>query len=83
MVVELKYEYVALTLAQKRAQWPAGQRVSETELGNLLLGVECAILELYGAGISHRLVNLDTILCEKALYKLADASMVTCTFRPK
>jgi hypothetical protein len=69
---------VPLTLKERRSHW-GDRAVSEYDLGNMLLGVEKALLELHGAGIAHRLVSLDTILCEKALYKLADNSMVTCT----
>lgn len=79
MEVQLRYEYVPLTLRQKSAQWMEERRVSEAELANLLLGVESAILDLHRAGIRHRLVNLDTILCHKSLYKLVDTSMITCT----
>ncbi len=75
--ITLSYEYLPLTLKQRREMW--GDRpISEGEMGNLLLGVENALMELYGNGIRHRMVNLETILCQKALYKLADNSMVTC-----
>lgn len=75
----LHYEYLPLTLQQKRQQWE-DRPVSEGEIGNLLMGVENALLELHGKGIRHRMVSLETILCQKALYKLADNSMVTCKY---
>jgi hypothetical protein len=80
--VELKYEYIPLTLGQKYAQWKnTDKRISESEIGNVLSGVENALLDLNRNGITHRFVNFNTILCIKAMYKLVDTSMITCTKR--
>ena len=77
--IELKYEYIPLTLRQKYAQWSStGRILSECEIGNLISGVESALMDLNRVGIAHRFVNFDTILCIKSMYKLVDTSMLTC-----
>lgn len=53
----LTYEYLPLTLKQKREQWEE-RAVSEGEMGNLVMGVENALLELHAKGIRHRMVSL-------------------------
>ena len=71
-----------MTLAERMEVWKVTERVpSESEMGNLLLGVEGALKELYRMGVGHRCINLDTILCLNSLYKLTDISMITCTSR--
>ena len=43
--IELKYEYIPLTLRQKYAQWSStGRILSECEIGNLISGVESALM---------------------------------------
>lgn len=78
--VEMRYEYVSSTLADRVQRWQLqGRSPTESELSNLLLSVETALGKLYEEGVGHRCVNFQTVLCFNSMYKLTDMSMITCS----
>lgn len=79
LTVEARYEYLPLSLGEKLKSWRENKRmVPEAEIASLLLGVERALNDLASVGIKHRCINLNTVVCLKAVYKLVDSSMLTC-----
>jgi serine/threonine protein kinase len=56
-----------------------GEDFSEKQLFNIIYGVETGLQTLYGMGIPHGCLNLETILFKNSIFKITDISSTTST----